>query len=231
MNQQISMANKVLTNLRTDIINGTYKQDQLITEKDISEQYKVSKTPVREALISLCMEGLLEKIPYKGYFVKSINVNDINALFEFRRILECSIIELVIDRLSASELQYLKELAEVRIDTGNTNDPNLLNQYNDINCTFHLALARMTRNPYIVSTYENVLNRLRRALIMDLKQTDINQLLNTHTLIVEELSNHDLHAALERTTNGIVVIERRINSSSNHEGALPYRWETRRFSK
>lgn len=209
MNQNNSMANKVLENVRVDIINGTYKQDQLITEQGISERYKVSKTPVREALIGLCMEGLLEKIPYKGYFVKSININDMNALFEFRRILECSMIELMIDKLSASELRHLKELADIRLDT---DDPDLLNHYNEVNCTFHMALARMTGNPYIVSTYENVLNRLRRALIMDLKQTDINQLLNTHMLIVDALSKKDLNAALKCTSNGIVVIERRMNT-------------------
>lgn len=209
MNQNNSMANKVLESVRVDIINGYYKPNQMINEQDISQRYRVSKTPVREALIGLCMEGLLEKIPYKGYFVKSINISDMNALFEFRRILECAMIELVIDKLSASELSYLKELADIRLDT---EDADLLNNYNDVNCAFHMALAKMTGNPYVVSTYENVLNRLRRALIMDLKQTDINQLLSTHKLIVDALSKKDLAAALKCASNGIVVIERRMNT-------------------
>lgn len=204
-----SIADKVLENVRLDIINSVYEPDQLIIESDISKHYNVSKTPVREALINLCNEGLLEKIPYKGYFVKSINIRDMRCLFEFRRIIECAVIELIMDKLTEAQLGVLDKLASIKIDV---DDPDLLNKYNQVNRDFHIALAKMTENPYIVSTYEGIINRLRRVLIMDLKKTDINDLLETHLLIVDALKRKDLKAALNCATSGIVVIERRMNA-------------------
>lgn len=204
-----SIADKVLENVRLDIINSVYEPDQLIIESDISKHYNVSKTPVREALINLCNEGLLEKIPYKGYFVKSINISDMRSLFEFRRIIECAVIELIMDKLTEAELGVLDKLASIKIDV---DDPDLLNKYNQVNRDFHIALAKMTENPYIVSTYEGIINRLRRVLIMGLKKTDINDLLETHLLIVDALKRKDLKAALNCATSGIVVIERRMNA-------------------
>lgn len=60
----------------------------MITEAEISEKFGVSKTPSREALNYLCMEGFLDKIPNKGYLVRGLSVAELQSLFQFRGILE-----------------------------------------------------------------------------------------------------------------------------------------------
>ena len=67
MAKRQSMTEKVLEALREDIINWVYEENDMITEAEISEKFGASKTPSREALNYLCMEGFLDKIPNKGY--------------------------------------------------------------------------------------------------------------------------------------------------------------------
>ena len=74
MAKRQSMTEKVLEALREDIINWVYEENDMITEAEISEKFGVSKTPSREALNYLCMEGFLDKIPNKGYLVRGLSV-------------------------------------------------------------------------------------------------------------------------------------------------------------
>ena len=68
MAKRQSMTEKVLEALREDIINWVYEENDMITEAEISEKFGVSKTPSREALNYLCMEGFLDKIPIGQMF-------------------------------------------------------------------------------------------------------------------------------------------------------------------
>ena len=70
MSRKLSMTQRVVDQLREDIINWKYEENNIITETEIAKAFDVSKTPAREALTTLCMEGFLEKLPNKGYLVK-----------------------------------------------------------------------------------------------------------------------------------------------------------------
>lgn len=83
MAKRQSMTEKVLEALREDIINWVYEENDMITEAEISEKFGVSKTPSREALNYLCMEGFLDKIPIKGYLVRGLSVAELQSLFQF----------------------------------------------------------------------------------------------------------------------------------------------------
>ncbi len=80
MAKRQSMTEKVLEALREDIINGVYEENDMITEAEISEKFGVSKTPSREALNYLCMEGFLDKIPNKGYLFRGLSVAELQSL-------------------------------------------------------------------------------------------------------------------------------------------------------
>ena len=91
--QRASMMHTVLEALRNDINNCKYESGQFITESEISQKFNVSKTPAREALNYLCQEGILEKIPRKGYLVKRLSLAELRNLFQFRNILERASVE------------------------------------------------------------------------------------------------------------------------------------------
>ncbi len=183
-----SITEQVLTQLRNDIVNCYYDAHVLITEGEISERFNVSKTPAREALNYLCQEGLVAKLPHRGYLVKGFSLRDLENLFQFRCILESAAVEITIDRASDAEIIELQKLAEKRVRPG---EPEPYLQYSQLNFDFHMALARLSRNPILVSTLNNVLNQLRRALTLDWKCADVNALLQSHCTLVDALLKRD----------------------------------------
>ena len=165
MGKRISMTEKVLQELRNEIVNWNYDENDMITEAEISKKYGVSKTPSREALNCLCMEGLLEKIPNKGYLVKGISVTELQSLFQFREILE-------------------KASAEMAI---------------------HYA-TDLSRNQYLISSLENILNKLRRVLVKDWRVSEAKILMAEHLELTDALCMRDVERAkqsIEKELGGV----------------------------
>ena len=210
MDQQLksntSMTNTVLEHLRNDIINCVYSAGQFITEVEISKKFNVSKTPAREALNYLCQEGLLDKIPRKGYVIKSLSFAELQYLCQFRSILERGAVEWAIRFASDAELEHIEELAHRKI---NIDDEDFFNRYNDINICFHLGIAQLSKNPYLISALQNVLNMLRRNLVIDVR-SNLEKSLESHIIIADCLKRRDLDQALRITSDQIEMVEKRL---------------------
>lgn len=74
--QDQSLRGKVFRRLREDILSGVYKENEELKEISIGEEMGVSRTPVREALRQLELEGLVSIIPNKGAYVTGISLKD-----------------------------------------------------------------------------------------------------------------------------------------------------------
>ena len=203
----ISMTNAVLEALRNDINNCIYESGQFVTEAEISQKFNVSKTPAREALYYLCQEGLLDKIPRKGYIVKSLSLAEVQNLFQFRNILERASVELAVRYASEQELQTLSELARAKLDPA---AEDFARQYHDLNNNFHMSVAKLSRNPYLINALQNVLNLLRRDLFTDMRRNSLEKALEAHVLVAQAMIDRDLERALRITTDQIDVVERRL---------------------
>ena len=66
------------------VIRDEYKSGDIITEKSLVDEFNVSKSPIREALISLCNERLLKSIPRFGYEVMSISEQTVSEMLDYR---------------------------------------------------------------------------------------------------------------------------------------------------
>lgn len=87
-----SVRNKKSTaydNLKKKIISGLLEPGEPLNEGTLSKEFKISKTPIREALQRLERDGFVEDIPGRGCFASRISFQDIKELFEIREILEC----------------------------------------------------------------------------------------------------------------------------------------------
>ena len=205
--RNVSMTNMVLESLRDDINNCTYESGQFITESEISQKFHVSKTPAREALNFLCQEGLLEKVPRKGYVVKRLSLAEVQHLLEFRNILERAAVEWAIRYATTEELQALLELAHRKLDP---QAENLANRYNDLNVSFHISVANLTRNPYLINALQNTLNLLRRDLYVDMRQNSMEKALGAHVWIAEAMLERDLEKALQLTSEQLEAVGKRL---------------------
>lgn len=205
--ERIPLMESIYFKLKDDIINQEYKQGVIIGEKELAEKYGVSKTPIREALNRLCLEGYIEKFPNKGYMVKGFTVHDLQSIFQYRSVLERAAIELAIEKATDQEIKAFSE--ETNEITYDTND-DIAKVYNDYNQKFHLAIARLARNPYLLDELENILNQTRRILLMDVRSYDISALTKSHMDIINALGKRDKETARELITNHIYEAQLRI---------------------
>ena len=207
MAKKQSMTERVLNELRNDISNWNYNENDMITEAEISQKFGVSKTPSREALNYLCMEGFLEKIPNKGYLVKGISVMELQSLFQYRGILEKACAEMAIQYATADELKFLQELTEEHVKKA---EGSTYQEYSEMNRDFHMSVAYLSRNRYLVSALENVLNNLRRVFVREWKSSGAKALLEAHMELVEVLIKRDVEQAKQYVARELEGAEYRI---------------------
>ena len=167
MPRRISMTEKVTNAVRLEITSGVYQSDTLITEIVVSEKYGVSKTPAREALNQLCAEGLLEKIPHKGYLLKRYSAVDLENLIQFRYILEINAVEIAIQVASNQDIARLRKMCD---QYDELSEEEAINQYIALNRQFHIALSSLAKNPFITAALANTLDQLKLALSVDVAE-------------------------------------------------------------
>ncbi|MBQ8821040.1 MAG: GntR family transcriptional regulator [Lachnospiraceae bacterium] len=83
-----SLSGRVFHNIREDILNGKYKENDELREVAIGEELGVSRTPVREAFRQLELEGLIQIVPNKGAYVTGITRKDVQDIYMIRSLLE-----------------------------------------------------------------------------------------------------------------------------------------------
>ena len=179
----------------------------MITEAEVSQKFGVSKTPSREALNYLCMEGFLEKIPNKGYLVKGVSVTELQSLFQFRGVLEKASAEMAIQYATDEELRFLKDYTQEQIAKieGST-----YQEYSEMNMQFHMSVAYLSRNPYLMSSLESMLNKLRRVLVKDWKSSEAKSLMEEHLELVEALCTRDAERAKQYVEKELGGVEYRL---------------------
>ena len=191
--KNFSTTEAILQQLRNDI-NNLHYNDQFITEAEVSSRFQVSRTPAREALNILCQEGILEKIPRKGYLIRKLSLSELQELCQYRSILECGAVE------------YAIRFASKKIDL---NDSNFYTHYNELNLEFHLSIARITNNSYLISAMENVFYRLRRDLVID-GRSNLENSLDMHIQLAAAMKKRDLEQARRITADQIEFVEKRL---------------------
>ncbi|HZK87851.1 MAG TPA: GntR family transcriptional regulator [Anaerovoracaceae bacterium] len=150
----LPLAENLYTQIQMDIIKGILPAGKKLTEQSLCEQYKVSRTPVREALRQLEIEGLVENIPNRGSFVVGFTSQDIKDIYELRKTYEIQAVKWAIERINEDELDELGEIFEfMEFYTKKHDIDKMLN----INSNFHQLIYSSSRNKMlrqVLSSYQ-----------------------------------------------------------------------------
>ena len=104
-----SLSGRVFHTIRENILSGKYKCDEELKEKTLGDELGVSRTPVREALRQLELEGLVRIIPNRGAFVEGITKEDVKDIYEIRARLEGLCTKWAADRITKEQIAELEE--------------------------------------------------------------------------------------------------------------------------
>jgi len=205
-----SLVDKIYTELKSKILLNEYPQGLLIIESDIANFYGVSKTPAREALSRLNVEGFVDVLPHKGYLVSYITLNNIKEYFQARKIVEIGCIPHLIENANAHDIAQLSMIAN---RTFQSKSERGYIEYLDSNFEFHMQIANMTKNTVIINILESCLNHLKRILFQDLQNTAVVEIQEDHLKIVDAIKARDekqlakrLSAHIDGSYNRIVGI-------------------------
>ena len=108
--QNNSLRSQVFARIRQDILCGKYHRGDELTEAALGAELGVSRTPVREALRQLALEGLVELVPNKGAFVTGISAKDVKDIYMIRSKLEGLCARWAAEHITEKQLEDMEEI-------------------------------------------------------------------------------------------------------------------------
>jgi DNA-binding GntR family transcriptional regulator len=145
-----SLSAAVLDRLRQSIVQGDLALGQPLSERQLAENFGVSKTPVREALAQLRLEGLVRIVPQRGAFVFTLSAREVMNMCELRLTLEAAALRLAFERDRDGLLQGLTGTVLEMEKARAAHDPRA---YLNADTVFHEIFFRTCGNPLLADTY------------------------------------------------------------------------------
>ena len=191
-----SVSAQVYDSVLNDIFSNQYRPGQILTERELIEEYGCSKTTVREALVALCREHIVRSIPRCGYEVLRVERSEITDILEYRYVLETGCLARCFDQITPRPILRLEELNKRCCDPGFAKD---VWTHWDHNAAFHLELIGLAGNRYATQQLQSAMDTLKRAYaqyywgMRDRVET-VSDMKN-HQALLEALRQRDLSAA------------------------------------
>jgi DNA-binding GntR family transcriptional regulator len=154
----LGLHDQVAARLRTQLVEGRIAPGAKLNERELCEQLRVSRTPLREAIKLLAAEGLVDLLPNRGAVAVKLTEADVLNAFEVLAGLEGMSGELASQRITDEELAELRGLHYDMLACHARSD---LSGYYRINAAIHAAINSAARNPVLASTYRVVNGRVQ----------------------------------------------------------------------
>jgi DNA-binding GntR family transcriptional regulator len=107
---ELSLREKIYEKVRNDITFGRLLPGERLVENDLSDEFKSSRSPIREALRQLQSEGLLSFQRNKGFAVSKLSFNEVEEIYDLRCLLESYAVRLTVQRITKQQGQFLRNL-------------------------------------------------------------------------------------------------------------------------
>ena len=143
-----------------------FKPGERINEVELARRLSVSRTPLREVLNQLMVEGFLTRAVNRGFIARLLDAKQIHSLYEYRAVLESGIVR-ACERASDAELAELRAFVERSRDVPEDSEATRLLELDE---AFHLMLARYSRNEEFVRALESVNARIHFVRWIDMQQ-------------------------------------------------------------
>ncbi|NCD01792.1 MAG: GntR family transcriptional regulator [Clostridia bacterium] len=193
INEYLPLRDVAFYTLRQAILKGELEPGERLMEMQLAEQLGVSRTPIREAIRKLELEGLVLMIPRRGAIVAKITEKDLKDVLEVRASLERLSTELACERMKDETLDEMKVAHEAFKEALNGDDITLQAQ-RDVE--FHDVIYKSTNNLRLIQMLNNLREQMYRYRLEYLKDGKSHQrLVEEHEAIIESLSKREKETA------------------------------------
>lgn len=189
INEYLPLRDVVFQTLRQAILYGELKPGERLMEVHLAERLGVSRTPIREAIRKLELEGLVVMIPRRGAVVASITEKDLKDVLEVRRTLEILACEVACERITPELLEELKTAGE---EFGCLKETEDVNRLAEADVRFHEIIYAATGNDRLIHILNNLREQMYRYRLEYLKdRSSREQLDREHREIYTGIKNGD----------------------------------------
>ncbi len=193
MDEFLPLRDVVFNTLRQAILTGELKPGERLMEIHLANRLGVSRTPIREAIRKLELEGLVTMIPRRGAEVAQITEKSMNDVLEVRRALDALCVELACDRISEEELDKLKKACIGFEQAVTTRDAKKIAQ---ADVALHDIIVQATGNQRLIQLVNNLSEQMYRYRFEYIKDfTQHKRLVEEHRIIYESIVNKDKETA------------------------------------
>ena len=208
--KNIPLSQKAYEIIKDAIINNEIKPGSLLAEEPLSRELSISRTPIRSALRQLIYEGLAEFDSTNHVIVSSITKEDILNINVIRKNLETLCIELLKLPLENNDLETLKNIINKQEEVLNSDNPKYID-YISLDYDFHIFLATLTNNNYLIEMITKLNQITNRFLILsETLNTDSYIALKEHKEIINFLTNNRKEFAIISMKNHIENVTNRL---------------------
>jgi DNA-binding GntR family transcriptional regulator len=153
-----SLRETVTQILRAAIISGEMAPGEVYSAPMLGARFGVSATPVREAMVDLSREGLVQTVPNKGFRVTAVSEAELDDIAALRMLIEPPTVRQVTPRIPQQAIPELRELAQAIVDHAAAGD---LITYTEADRRFHLAILEYSANQRLVSLVSDLRSQTR----------------------------------------------------------------------
>lgn len=191
----LPLRDEVFNTLRERILKGYLKPGERLMEIHLADQLGVSRTPIREAIRMLELEGLVKMVPRKGAQVAEISREDLQDVLEVRKSLDTLAVKLACERITDEEKDKLKEAEEAFENILKTGDTT---QIAEADVAFHDVIQLASKNKRLKSMISNLAERIYRYRFEYIKQQSDGgkTLIEEHREIIKCIDNGDIAGAI-----------------------------------
>lgn len=194
MDEYLPLRDVVFNTLRNAILTGQLAPGERLMEIKLADMLGVSRTPIREAIRKLELEGLVVNTPRKGAEVANISSEDLRDVLEVRRSLEVLATSLACDKMTETALDELYDNIQMfkdSIDAKTTTD------IASIDVGFHDIIYKSTGNNRLIQILNNIREQMYRYRLEYIKDADSwNRLVDEHMAIYQSIKNRDKESAV-----------------------------------
>lgn len=180
------------------ISSGYYEEGEQLVELDLADEFKVSRSPIREAIRQLVAYDLATSIPHKGIFVKRLDNKKMREIFELRILLENYCISKIIEPISN---EIIKELESIREIIAVNNEKISIKTYTIADEKLHNLLITFGNNDTLSEIYYRNISLVRTFRGTSLTDDDrYDESIDEHLEIIDSIINGEFERACEANT-------------------------------
>lgn len=199
--EYLPLRDVVFNTLREGILTGKLKPGERLMEIHLADRLGVSRTPIREAIRMLELEGLVTMIPRRGAEVSRISVQDLRDVLEVRTSLESLAARLACERINAQQKQELRNAADAFVKSTLSGNATTVAQ---ADVRFHDIILNASGNKQLIQLVSNLSERMFRYRLQYVKDTkNHKKLIQEHSLIMNSILDGNVDAAIKHVETHI----------------------------